>query len=86
MKQVILTTVAVDEEEKGKNLMMGLFNRLCFILKFHGEVEAGGKRCIVDCDEETAYRNACDLQRLADKHFRENYCDINKLLIRVVEI
>lgn len=86
MKQVILTTVAVDEEEKGRNLMMALFNRLCFINKIHGEVEAGGERCIVDCDEQTAYRNACDLQEVANKHLGENYVDINKLLIREVEI
>lgn len=81
MKQVILTTVEVDELGKGKNLMMSVFARLCFTKGAHGEVEDGGGRCIVDCCAETAFKEANDIQKLSEDLF-----DIRKILIREVEI
>lgn len=81
MKQVILTTVESDDG-KGFDLMMALFNHLCFIKNYHGEVEAGGRRCFVDCDEKTAFEAAKYLEEIGQKL----RLDINKLLIREVEI
>lgn len=81
MKQVILTTVADDHDGTGYALMAELFNNLCFCHNLHGEVEAGSERCFVDCDEATAYNEAVELFSLDPEHF-----DINKLLIREVEI
>ena len=81
MKQVVLTTVEVDEEGKDKNLMMSVFARLCFTNGIHGEVEAGGGRCIVDCDAGKAFKEANDIQALSEDLF-----DIRKILIREVEI
>lgn len=80
MKQVILTTVA-DDNGAGFSLMRDLFDRLCFCYQHHGEVEAGGQRCFVDCDEQTAFAEAVELQVQEGSRY-----DINKLLIREVEI
>lgn len=81
MKQVILTTVA-DDDWKGFDLMMATFNHLCFIKNLHGEVEEGGRRCFVDCDEETAFNAASYLAEIG----QSLGLDINKILIREVEI
>lgn len=80
MKQVILTTVA-DDDGTGYALMADLFNNLCFCHNLHGEVEAGSERCFVDCDEQTAFAEAVELQVQEGRRY-----DINKLLIREVEI
>ena len=80
MKQVILTTVA-DDDGAGFALMRDLFERLCFSYGNHGEVEDGGRRCFVDCDEQTAFAEAVELQVQEGRRY-----DINKLLIREVEI
>ena len=81
MKQVILTTVADDHDGTGYALMAELFNNLCFCHNLHGEVEAGSERCFVDCDEQTAFAEAVELQVQEGRRY-----DINKLLIREVEI
>ena len=82
MKQVILTTVADDHDGTGYALMAELFNNLCFCHNLHGEVEAGSERCFVDyCDEKTAYNEALEICASDPEHY-----DINKLLIREVEI
>ena len=80
MKQVILTTVA-DDDGTGYALMTDLFRNLCFCHNLHGEVEAGGERCFVDCNEDTAYHEAVELFSLNSHRY-----DIDKLLIREVEI
>ena len=80
MKQVILTTVA-DDDGTGYALMADLFNNLCFCHNLHGEVEAGSERCFVDCDEQTAFAEAVELQVQEGRRY-----DMNKLLIREVEI
>lgn len=80
MKHVILTTVA-DDDGKGFDLMMATFNHLCFIKNYHGEVEEGGRRCFVDCNEETAFEAASYLAEIG-QNLR---LDINKLLIREYE-
>lgn len=80
MKQVILTTVA-DDDGTGYALMADLFQNLCFCHNLHGEVEAGSERCIVDCDEVTAFTEAAELQVRNGRRY-----DINKLLIREVEV
>ena len=81
MKQVILTTVADDSDGAGFALMRDLFERLCFSYGIHGEVVDGGTRCVVDCGEQSAFNEAMDLQVQEGNRY-----DINKLLIREVEI
>lgn len=80
MKQVILTTVR-DDDGTGYALMCDLFTNLCFCYNLHGEVEAGSERCFVDCDEQTAFNEALELQVKDGTHY-----DINKLLIREIEV
>lgn len=79
MQKVILSTIN-DSEGAGYALMSDLFVVLCFCHNFHGEVEDGAGRCIIDCNHETAYNEALELQCKDGLHY-----DINCLVIEEVD-